>query len=206
MGVAFIWAAAANGTAVAGADYTAASGTLTFNPGQTSRTLPVSVLGDLMDEENETFLVTLSNPKNAALGIKSQGIGTIEDNDPPPVVNINSVTVTEGDTASQIMQFTVSLSVPSGKTVTVNYATANQTAVAGQDYMSRSGSLIFSPGQTSRTISITILGDLLPETTETFAVNLSQPVNATLGVSKGIGTILDNDAVTTLYLPVVIRP
>ncbi len=203
--------ATANGTATAGADYAATSGTLTFTPGQTSKTVSVSVLGDLLDEDNETFSVNLSNPQNGTLG-KSQGIGTILDNDPLPVLTINNVTITETDGAPQTMEFTVRLSAASGRTVTVNYATADQTAVAGRDYTAKSGTLTFTPGQTSRTISITILNDLIAEPTETFAVKLSNPVNATLGVTQGIGTILDNDPLPPadsdylVYLPVVIRP
>jgi hypothetical protein len=110
------------------------------------------------------------------------------------------------------MQFTVSLSAASGKAIMVNYATADQTAVAGRDYSAKLGTLTFTPGQISKTISITILNDLVAEPTETFTVNLSAPVNATLGKSQGIGTILDNDPQPPtdsdylVYLPVVIRP
>jgi hypothetical protein len=203
--------ATASGTATGGADYTAVSGTLTYTPGQTSKMVSVSILGDLLDEENETFSVNLSSPQNAALN-KSQGIGTIQDNDPLPALAINNVTMTETDGAPQTMQFTVSLSAPSGKTITVNYATLDQTAVAGRDYSAKSGTLTFTPGQTSKTISITILNDLVSEPTETFAVKLSAPVNATLSVSQGTGTILDNDpagpttASYVVYLPVVVRP
>jgi hypothetical protein len=203
--------ATANGTATAGADYTAVSGTLTFTPGQTSKTVSVTILGDLLDEENETFNVNLSNPQNATLS-KSLGIGTIQDNDPLPALTINNVTITETDGAPQTMLFTVNLSAASGKIVTINYATVDQTAVAGRDYTAKSGTLTFAPGQTSKTISITILNDLLAESTETFAVKLSGPVNATLGVTQGLGTILDNDpgGPTTptyvVYLPAVIRP
>lgn len=202
--------ATTNGTAIAGADYTAVSGILTFTPGQTSKTISVSVLGDLLDEIDETFTVILSNSQNATLN-KSQGIGTIQDNDPLPKLTINNVTITEGNGPPQTMQFTVLLSAASGKTVTVNYATADQTAVSGRDYTAKSGTLTFTPGQTSKTISILIQNDIVYEQTETFAVKLTSPVNATLGVSQGIGTILDNDpqppTTTTyfVYLPMVIR-
>ena len=203
--------ATANGTATSGVDYTAVSGTLIFSPGQTSKTVSVSALGDLLDEVDETYVVNLSNPQNATLS-KNQGTGTIQDNDPLPTLAINNVSITEGDGSPQTMLFTVRLSVASGKTVTVNYATADQTAVAGQDYTAKSGILTFTPGQTSKTISIPILGDVVAEEKETLAVKLTVPANATLSVSQGIGTILDNDPqppTTTsylVYLPVVIRP
>ncbi|MCA9901412.1 MAG: CSLREA domain-containing protein [Ardenticatenaceae bacterium] len=203
--------ATANGSAVAGGDYTAVSGTLIFTPGQTSKTITVNVLGDLLDEENETFMVNLSNPQNSTLS-KAQGIGTIQDNDPLPKLSINNLSVVEGDGPPKTMQFTISLSAASSKIITVNYATADQTAVAGRDYTAKSGTLTFTPGQISKTVTITILSDLLAEQTETFAVKLSQPVNATLGVTQGIGTIIDNDpqppttAQYLIYLPLVTKP
>ncbi len=200
-----------NGTALAGVDYTAVSGTLTFTPGQTSKTVTISVLGDLLDEVDELFYVNLTAPQNAAI-VKGQGSGTIQDNDPLPVLTINNVNITETDGAPQAMQFTVTLSAASGKTVTVNYATADQTAVAGRDYTAKSGTLTFTPGQTSKIVSITVLNDFAAETTETFAVQLNTPVNAIFGDSQGIGTIIDNDPgepTTTnyvVYLPMVNRP
>ena len=90
--------------------------------------------------------------------------------------------------------FTVSLSGASSQTVTVQYATANVTATVGSDYAMTSGTLTFTPGQLTRTVSVPVLGDTLLEPTETFAVNLSNPANATIGDGQGVGTIIDNDA------------
>jgi len=90
----------------------------------------------------------------------------------------------------------VSLSAPSGKTVTVDYATANGTtnpATAGSDYIAKDGTLTFQPGQTSKTLNVTVLGDALHEANETFFMKLSNAVNATLGDAQGIGTITDDD-------------
>jgi hypothetical protein len=112
---------------------------------------------------------------------------------PPPTLAINDVTVTEGNTGSVNALFTVTLSAASTQQVTVDYATANGTATAGIDYTATSGTLTFAAGQTSRTITVPVLGDTVSESTETFVVNLSNPVNATIADGQGQGTILDDD-------------
>ncbi len=183
--------ATANGTATAGSDYTAVSGTLTFAPGQLTRTIAVPVLGDTVVEPNETFVVNLTSPTNATLS-DSQGTGTILNND-GPVLSIGNATVTEGNTGTTNAVFTVSLSTASSQTVTVRYATANGTATAGSDYTAISGTLTFTPGQLTRTIAVPVLGDTVVEPNETFVVNLTSPTNATLSDSQGTGTILNND-------------
>jgi len=189
--------ATANDTAIAGSDYTAKSGTLNFSPGQTSKTFTVPILGDTLDEANETFKVNLSQANNATIA-DSQGVGTIIDNDDStPVLSqlsINDVSVTEGDSGTKNATFTVNLSAPSSQSVSVNYATANDTAIAGSDYTAKSGTLSFNPGQTSKTFTVPILGDTTVEGNETFKVNLSQASNATIGDSQGVGTILNNDS------------
>jgi ribosomal protein L35AE/L33A len=191
--------ATANGTATAGADYTTTSGQLTFAPGVTSRTINIPVLGDTLDEPNETFTVTLSGPVNATIATGT-GSGTIADNDATPSLAINNVTVTEGNTGTVSAVFTVSLSAASGQTVTVNYATANGTAVAPADYAATSGALTFSPGTTTRQITVLVNGDTLDEASETFNVNLSAATNATIADSQGVGTITDNDTAPTLRI------
>ena len=102
--------ATAGGTASAGTDYTAASGTLTFAAGTTTQTINVSILADLLDELNETFIVGLSAPVNASLGTPSQGTGTITDNDPAPTITIDDVSVTKGNSGGVQATFTISLS------------------------------------------------------------------------------------------------
>ncbi|HEX3083838.1 MAG TPA: Calx-beta domain-containing protein, partial [Pyrinomonadaceae bacterium] len=136
--------ATADGTATAPADYQANSGTLTFNPGDLTKTITVLVNGDTMDEPNETFFVNLSNAANAVI-LNSQGQGTINDNDAAPSVSINDVTVTEGDSGTTAATFTVTLSAASGFTVTANYATADGSANASSDYQAASGTVTFNP-------------------------------------------------------------
>ena len=186
--------ATADGTATAGADYQAASGTVTFNPTETTKPVVITINSDLLDEANETFFVNLSNATNAAI-LDPQGQGTINDNDPTPSLSINDLpTIPEGDTGTSTATFTVTLSAASGQTVTVNYATADGTATAGSDYVATSGTLTFNPGDTTKPIPVTINGDTTFEPNETFFVNLTTPVNATISDTQGQGTITNDDA------------
>jgi hypothetical protein len=185
----------ANGTATAPSDYQAATGTLTFAAGETSKQITVLVNGDTTPESDETFAVNLSNPTNATIG-DGQGIGTIKNDDAaasPPGISINDVTVTEGDTGTTDAIFTVTLSAASSSTITVNFATADATATAGSDYQSRSGTLTFASGETSKTITVAVNGDTTVEPDETFSVNLSSPTNATITRGQGTGTIKNDD-------------
>ena len=186
--------ATADGTATAGSDYQATSGTLTFAPGETSKTITVLVNGDTTVEPDETFFVNLSNPTNATIA-KGQGIGVINNDDapPPPSLTINDVTVTEGNSGTTDATFTATLSSSSNQTVTVQYATADGTATAGSDYQASSGTLTFAPGQTSKTITVLVNGDTSIESDETFSVNLSNATNATIADAQGIGTISNDD-------------
>jgi len=191
--------ATGDGTAVAGVDYTTTTGTLTFTPGQTSKTISVPVIGETMDEPDETFYVNLSGATRATIA-DSQGRGTIRDNDAPPTLSINDVTVTEGTGPTVDADFTVTLSQASGYTVTAKYATANGTALSGSDYTATSGTLTFNPGQTTQTVTVPVLGDVLDEATETYYVNLSSPTKATIADSQGLGRIVDDDPLPTLSI------
>src|SRR5262249_25571612 len=140
-----------------GNDYIPTSGTLTFSPGVTSQTITVKVKGDTLVEDNENFLIHLSNSVNATI-LTATGIGTILDDD-STTISIGDVTVTEGDTGVTSAIFTVTLSRASQSTVSVDYATADDTANAGSDYVTASGKLLFAPGTTTQTISVLINGD-----------------------------------------------
>ena len=179
------------GTAQAGSDFVTTSGTLTFVPGQTSKTVTVPVKGDTQQEANETFKVRLSNPTGATLA-DAVGLGTIL-NDDGPVLKINAVAQLEGNAGLKRFNFVVSLSAKSTRPVTVRFATANGQAFAGSDYVARSGLLTFSPGQTSKTVAIEVKGDTLKEPNENFQVNLSSPTGATIFTGRGIGTIRNDD-------------
>src|SRR6266545_4014263 len=182
----------ANGTATAPDDYLAASGTLTFQPGRTTRPVAVTVNGDTIDEEDETYFVNLSSPVNATI-VDGQGLGTITDDDGFPALSIGDATVTEGNSGTVNATFTVTLSPASGQTVSVDYATADGTATAPDDYLATGGNLVFEPGQTTRTVEVTVNCDTLDEIDETFTTNLSNSVNATIADGLGLGTIIDDD-------------
>jgi hypothetical protein len=188
--------ATANGTATAPADYTAASGTLTFTPGTTTQQITVAVVGDVVAESNETFTVNLSGATNATIA-RAQGVATIanddEDATQPISITIDHVTANEGRNGRSNFRFTVTLSSPSSRLITVRYETVNGSATAGSDYVAASGTLTFNPGVTTQTISVAVNGDRVVEPDETFFVNLSAAVNATISLGQGVGTILNDD-------------
>ena len=187
-------AASANGSAVAGSDYTAlALTTLSFVPGETTKTVTVAVTGDAVAEGNETFVVNLSSPTWAVLA-DSQGLAIILDPLGAPAISVNDATTVAGTTGTITNAiFTVSLSAPAERTVTVKAATANSSAVAGSDYTALASTILsFGPGETTKTVAVPITGDSVAEGNETFVVNLSSPTGAVLADSQGLGTILDS--------------
>lgn len=181
-----------DGSALAGSDYNANSGTLTFSPGQTSKTLSVGVIGDTVRELNETFRLVLNNATNSFI-TKSNGIGTIVNDDPLPQLRISDSSVVERNAGITLANFTVSLNTVTSQFVSVPFATANGTAIAGIDYQPGSGVINFVPGQTTQTIQVVVLSDTIPEATETFLLNLGTPTNATISDGQGVGSIIDND-------------
>ena len=306
--------ATSDGTAVAGSDYTAASGALTFNAGDTSQTVQVTVLTDSEDESQETLTLTLSNPSQATLD-DATGTGAIENGesssgtqedppaeDPPavlltasfanvpadhngsnftfqltfsenvkagyariqdhaftvsggtidsasrktqgsnqswnvqvnptgsgavsitlpettdcdasgaictddsrklshptsatvagpPAISVSDATVQEAEGA--VLVFTATLSHASSRTVTVDYATSDGTAVAGSDYTAASGALTFNAGDTSQTVQVTVLTDSEDEGQETLTLTLSNPSQATLDDATGTGTIENGES------------
>ena len=288
--------ATADGTATAGADYTAVSGTLTFAAGETTKTVDVAVLDDEAEEAAETFTLTLSNPSGAQLA-DAAGTGTIAANDAPdppvavsfaevpaghngtrfwvrvtmgeaieglgyawvrdtlvaatgatverasrtdppsnagwrlevvPVdagtdvvltvaaatlpngrgieagepaivtgqsLSVADATAAEGGTAS----FAVTLDRGALRTVTVDYATVDGTAIAGSDYTAASGTLTFAPGASQATVAVAVLDDTAAEFDETFALTLSNPSGAGLADATATVTIDDDDAPTAQF-------
>jgi hypothetical protein len=182
--------ATADGSAKAPGDYTATTGTLTFAAGELSQQVAVAVVGETLDELHETYSLDLSNPVGATLG-DPRGAGTILDNDPQVSLSVDDVSAPEG---GQSATFTLSLSRESGKIVTVDDATGDGSAAAPSDYASRSGTIIFMPGETSKTVSVALVHDALVEPDETFTLALSRAVNATLSDGQGVATIVDDDA------------
>ena len=194
--------ATANGTATAGQDYSAASGALTFAPGVVSQQVTIAVAGDTVVEPSETLTLTLSNPSGATLGTAT-ATGTITNDDSapgpvvPPSVSVSNATVAEGNSGTKNLTFTVALSNAATTAVSVNYATANGTATAGQDYAASSGTVTFAPGVVSQQVNVAVSGDTVVEPNETLTVTLSNPSGATLGIATGTGTITNDDSSVT---------
>ncbi|MGN6184329.1 MAG: Calx-beta domain-containing protein [Thermoanaerobaculia bacterium] len=183
----------ANGTATAGSDYTAVSGTLTFGPADTSQTIVVPITSDALDEVDETFTITLANVIGGNLGSPATETITITDDDGAPAIFVSDASVVETNSGTTTMTFNVTLSAASGQPVSVDYTTADGTATSGSDYGARFGTIAFAPGETSRNIAITINGDVIAEADETLQLLLSSAVNASVSDDTGIGTITNDD-------------
>ncbi|HYO77919.1 MAG TPA: Calx-beta domain-containing protein, partial [Thermoanaerobaculia bacterium] len=193
--------ATSNNTATAGVDYTATSGTVTFLAGDASETFIVPIANDTTDEPDELVNLTLSNALGATLAGPSSAILTVTDDDNPPAISIGDLSRNEGTGGTTAFTFDVTLSGPSGFTVTVDYATANGTADAGSDYTALATStLTFTPGQTSRSVTVNVAGDTTFEPNETFFVNLTNPANATIADAQGLGTIVNDDPQPTVTI------
>jgi aryl-phospho-beta-D-glucosidase BglC (GH1 family) len=206
--------ATSNGTATAGSDYIASNGTVTFAPGETSKTIAVIVNGDATAEAKETFTVTLSTPSGATL-VDGSGAGSITDRATTPTLPVTPVTpitpvgpvtpvvlpkvsiadlaVKEANGTHAHFMFTATLDKASATAVSVGYTTANGTATAGVDYTAAAGSISFAPGVTTQQIHVDILGDTTVEPDETFTVTLSNPSGVSIARATAIGSILNDD-------------
>jgi Ca2+-binding RTX toxin-like protein len=190
-----------NGSAIAPDDFTAqVAQILSIPAGTPSGKIVVPIAGDLLNESDETFTVTLSGPMNALIA-DGQGTGTIVDNDPIPTLSIADESFTEGDAGTSDLDFTVNLSAVSGRDITVQFSTANGSAVAPGDFTAQTLALLIIPaGSPSGTISIPIVGDTTDEFDESFTLSLTAPTNATILDGLAIGTILDDDPLPTISI------
>ena len=184
--------ATADGTALIGNDYQPATGTLTFNPGETSKPLTVMANGDTQDEPNETFVVNLSNATNATLS-KGQGTGTIVNDDAPagPAFEFSqsSYSVAEGLSAVTV---TVTRSGDTSGPASVDYTTSDETATQKSDYEIALGTVSFAPGETSKSVLVLLNSDMYIEGGESFKVMLSNPSGAAIGQPATTVNITDD--------------
>jgi hypothetical protein len=192
--------------AVSASDYQAASGTLTFAAGETSKKIDVLVNGDALHELDETLYVILSGAVNAFVA-DGVGVGTIYNDDAEPTLSVDDVVITEGNAGKKSATFTISLSAPSGMPVSVSYATSDGTAVeagtlgAGQDdYEAASDIVVIAAGVTSAKVSVSINGDALTESNETFNLTLSGPQNATIADGTGQCSVTNDDGLPSVTI------
>ena len=198
--------ATADGSAIAGSDYQAASGTLTFAPGVTSQTIIVLINGDRDAESTESFLLRLTSPTNAFVD-DSSGTGTILDDE--PLVDISGSSGAEGNSGTTPFTFTVTLSAAYDVPVTVDYVTSDLTpdetyyygltsATAGVDYTAKSGTVTFAAGQTRATITVLVNGDRVGESDESFAVYLTGTTVGLLNNYEAYATIVNDDPLVSI--------
>lgn len=190
-----------DGTAIAGQDYTAVSGTLNFTAGETSKTIQIPILDDATTEQSENFTVALSNTASPeTVGAPATVLVTVLDHSTTPVLTFSGVFVVEGNAGTTDAVFTINMSAATGRTVTGNFATGNFSAFGGTtcgnpgvDYESRSGTFSFNPGTTTVTIPIRVCGDTSAEADENFRVLLTSPVGAFIQGNQAVGTIVNDD-------------
>lgn len=193
--------ATADGSAASGSDYSGHGATArAIAAGQTSVTISVPVLGDTLDEDNESFALQLSSIANATPGALS-ATGTVLDDDAAPSLSVDAggCAVNEGNGGATNCNFVVRLSAASSRSVSFTSATADGSAAAGSDYTGHAATArAIAAGQTSVTISVPVLGDTLDEDNESFALNLTAVGNATPASLSAAATVVDDDAAPTL--------
>ena len=190
-------------TAKAGEDYVSTSGTLTFAPGETSKTVSVTLIDDHIEDPYETFTLELFGAEGAELR-HAVATGTIHNSENATLSSI-AVADAAADEAGTL-DFVVALELAATGTVTVDYATADGTATAGVDYAAATGTLTFRAGTTSQTVRVSTSADTLDEGNETFTLTLSNASGAALGDAEATGTIRDTEwnsaaALTAEYPP-----
>jgi large repetitive protein len=187
-------------TASSGSDYVQRNGIVSFAVGESAKTITIAVKGDTGIEQDEEFRVRLSNAIGANLpGANEDGTGTILNDDGIPRILINDVALVEGNSGTSTAQFTISLTATHTLPVTVNYATADDSAtVYDNDYTMSSGQVIIPAGRLNTIASVVINGDTTFEPNEFFFVNLFAPVNAAFNDNQGRGTILNDDSADIL--------
>ncbi len=186
--------ASQDGSAVAGSQYTAVSGTVTFAPGVVTQTVPVTVLPDTVKSADRYFYLNLSTPTNATVATPGYGTGEILNTAVDPGLSIGDVSVARPTSGSASEVFTITLAPASPNTVTVNYATADGTAHAPTDYTATSGSATFAPGTTTQTVTVPIAANSASTTDLYYSVNLSAAVNAQLQRTSATGYLIDQVA------------
>ncbi len=182
-----------DGTAVSGVDYETSQGRLTFSEGVTSALVTITIIGDELDEDEESLSLIFSNPDNISL-TTTMVQGIIMDDDEPPEVMIDDAEITEGDEGTSLLVFNLRLSAPSGRSITVDFATEDDTAtVEDNDYEALTGTLTIDPGSIGGSIEIQVNGDEKVEDNEILFVNLLGGTHVSIADDTAEGRVFDND-------------
>lgn len=189
--------ATSSGTAVSEQDYAAQGGVLTFALGETSKSVTIQVVADLVVESNESFFITLSDAVNAAIS-KKLGTGTILNDDVD--VSIGDAVIVEGNSGSRELKFAITTFGTINKNIVVSYSTLNNTADGAADYLPRAGSVLLTQQSIGAVVTVPIVADILDEDDEQFSVVLAAIQGARIADSTGIGTILDDDPLPSFYV------
>ena len=193
------------GTATNGTDYTSLPTSVTFAAGSSTAIVTLTPTNDTIFEATETAILTLATGTGYTFSTTNRAATVnITDNDLQPTINLSAnQTIVEGNTNPQNVSYTVTLSNASTQAITVQYATANGTAIGGSDYTNTTGTLTFNPGIITQVINIPILNDSLNEANETFTLNLTTATNATLGTAITTTTTITDtlSASVTTTLP-----
>jgi subtilisin family serine protease len=195
-----------DGTATSKDDYWPVSDLpITFGPGQSARSFTLRTKPNISSETDEFYQVIVraqsrDMPPVSSFITRIAGSGQ----EPLPTLSVSDVSINEGNSGTSNATFTVSLSRLYSRPVTVMYATSNGTAfVSDTDYTATAGMLTFAPGETQKAVAVPVIGDMKPESNETFTLVLSAPTNATIGKGTGVGTIIDDDTGGPLPQPPV---
>jgi uncharacterized repeat protein (TIGR01451 family) len=189
---------ATSGTAIPGADYTAISETLVFPAMVTDQTFAISIISDTIDEPDETVILALTEATSATIATTNNPATLTIVDDDELVVDFASATY-EGSEASGTALITVALNtISTWQTATIDYATSDDTAIAPDDYAAASGTLTFVPGAAQLTFTVAIVDDGLYEGIETAHLELSSPVNATVGSTNNPATLVIQDNISNV--------
>lgn len=182
------------------ADFTAAAGTVSFADGETTKSIPITILTDAVLESAENFQVTLSNPTGGAT-LNTDIVTTVTIIEGPGVLAFSTSTYTVSESGTSIT-IPVYRTTGVGGSVSVSYVTSDGTATAGADYTATSGVITFADGDSIENITIPIIQDSLTESSETFSLTLSSPTGgASLGsIFSTTITITDDDLTADWYI------
>ncbi|HEX7316213.1 MAG TPA: Calx-beta domain-containing protein [Pyrinomonadaceae bacterium] len=201
-GAATVSYATLGGTAASGSDFTPVSGTLNFAAGEVTKQFVVPVSDDTSDEADEKVYVKLTDEAGGAVGEPALAAIVIADDDASPRLTVSDARVGEGDGLTAEMNFLVTLSEPSTRTITLNFNTWNGTATGGtqfgdgSDFEHFQGTYTFPPGATRGVLQVRVWPDTTAEPDETFSVVFTNPTGVEIDDGVGVGTIVDDDGAT----------